>query len=131
MNRKIVLALACVFAVIMGASGVLAITNQSIPIPIKISLVPTYNFQFTSITYAYNLTQHRHTSANVTVQNISPTTRNCTVQVYFYQDAISIAYGTQQILNINSTKTKSGIVTLTWSSGKNLTHVTSGDLIIY
>ena len=130
MSSKVLFGLALLFASLMVYGSVRALNSWSLPVPTKVSLIPSSNFAYIGATYTYNATTHRHTTVNVTVQNVGVETLNCTVEVHFLQNSTQIAYGINYILNMPSMAINNTIVTLSWTDGKNLTHVTSDSYIL-
>ena len=130
MSSKFLFVLAMVFASCLIGGSIGALNRWSIPIPERVSLIPSSNFNYVGATYTYNATTHRHTTVNVTVQNVGVETLNCTVEVHFLQNSTQIAYGINYILNMPSMAINNTIVTLSWTDGKNLTHVTSDSYVL-
>jgi hypothetical protein len=108
-----------------------AITSYVLFKPYVVGIIMSNSLvQVKSLSFSYNQTSARWNIATVEIINNDTIARSGTIGVFLYDSSSTIASGTATYTNLGSNSIVSISITLSWTSGKNVTDITSGKVVV-
>lgn len=108
-----------------------ALTQYSFVKPYTAKLVFTDTpFKIETSTLAFEPNTNRYANATVSVKNYGTADATATIYVRLYESATVIAWGQASVPTTAVGSTYTTTIPLTWTTGKDMTNVSSGNVIV-